>query len=68
MSTSSGRLGQQLKVGDRLRAVTHGSSDTVVSSITTTDDDDVLALGTDVATVLKLRIKQRLRVQLHHIC
>ena len=42
----------------------HGSTDTVVTSVTTTNDDDVLAFGGDVVTVLELRIKQGLRVEL----
>ena len=57
-------LGQQLEVCDGLRAVAHGGTDTVVARVATTNDDDVLALRVDVATVLQLRVEQRLGVEL----
>ena len=50
--TASWWLGQQLEVRDGLRTVTHRCTDAVVSGVTTSDDDDVLALCTNVAVVL----------------
>ncbi|GKT49344.1 uncharacterized protein ColSpa_09525 [Colletotrichum spaethianum] len=55
-------LGQELKVDDRLGSVADGGTDTVVTSVTTADDDDVLALGRDVGAVLKLGVEEGLGV------
>ena len=44
--------------------MTHGSTNTIVTSITTTNDNDILALGADVGAVLKLGVEQGLRVKL----
>ena len=38
--------------------MTHSSTDTVIASIATTDNDDVLALCIDVAAILQLRVEQ----------
>jgi len=52
-------LGQELKVDDRFGAMTHRGSNTVITSITTTNDNDVLALCTDVGgRILKVGIKE----------
>jgi hypothetical protein len=56
------RLREQLEVDDVLGTVTNGSTNAVVTSVTTTNDDDVLALGGDVCLVGKLGVEQRLRV------
>ncbi len=58
------RLGQQLKVRDGLRAVAHRGTDTVVTGVTTTDHDDILALRADVVAVLELGVEERLGVEL----
>jgi hypothetical protein len=42
----------------------HGRTDTIVSSIATTNDDNVLALGVNVAAVVKVRVEKRRSVQL----
>lgn len=57
-TATSRRLRQELEVGHRLGTVAHGSTDTIITSITTTNDDDVLALRVDVSAILQLRIKQ----------
>ncbi len=59
--------GQQLEIRNRLRAVAHRGSDTIVSSVTTSDHDHVFAFRVDVVTVLKLRVKERLRVELRRL-
>ena len=56
------RLRQQLEVDNVLGTVANRSTNAVVTSVTTTNDDDVLALGGDVCLVGKLRVEQRLRV------
>jgi len=48
-STLSRRLRKQLKVDNGLGTVTDGSTDTIVTSITTTNDNNVLVLGRDVS-------------------
>jgi hypothetical protein len=63
-------LRQKLEVGDRLGTVTERGSDTIVTSVTTTNNNNVLVLGSDVGFVAKLRVKQRLGVlvkELHSI-
>jgi hypothetical protein len=62
--SSRGRFRQQLKVGDGLGSVSHRSTDTIVTGITTTNDDDVFPFGVDVIAVFELGIQKRLRVQL----
>ena len=64
VSTAGWGFGQQLEIGHRLRTVAHRCSDTVVSSVTTTNDDDVLALGANVVVILQLRVEKRLCVHL----
>lgn len=44
--------------------MTHRSTNTVVPSVSTTDNNDVLALRVDIVAVLKLGVKERLRVHL----
>ena len=56
------RLGQQLEVDDALGTVANGSTNAVVTGVTTTNDDNVLALGRDVGVVGKLGVEQRLGV------
>lgn len=63
--TASWRLGQQLEVGDGLRAVTHRGSDAIVSGVTTANNNDILALCADVVVVLQLRVEKGFRV---HLC
>ena len=55
-------LGQELEVDDGLGAVTDGGTDAVVTGVTTTDDDDVLALSRDVGLVGELGVEERLCV------
>lgn len=64
--SASGRgwFGKEFEVDDGLRAVTHRSTDTIITCITTTDDDDILALGVDISAVLQLRVQEGLRVEL----
>lgn len=45
--------------------MTHGGTNTIITSITTTDDDDVFALGTDIAAVLQLGIEKCLCIELN---
>jgi hypothetical protein len=61
-STLRRRLRQQLEVDHVLGTVANGCTNAVVTSVTTTNDDDVLALGRDVRLVGKLGVEQRLRV------
>ncbi|KAI6759055.1 hypothetical protein HG531_013816 [Fusarium graminearum] len=64
------RLGQKLEVGDRLSTVTERGSDTIVTSVTTTNDNNVLVLGRDVSVVTKLGVEKRLGVlvkELHSV-
>lgn len=42
----------------------HGGAYTIVSSVTTPDDDDILALRVDVPAILQSRVEERSRVQL----
>jgi RNase P/RNase MRP subunit p30 len=44
--------------------MTHGRADTIITSITSADDDDILALCIDVSAVLKVRVEERFRVHL----
>jgi hypothetical protein len=60
----SRRPRQQLKVDDGLGTVTHGSADTIVACVTSTDDDDVFTLRVDVAAFFEFGIEERLGVQL----
>ena len=65
--TAGRRLWQKLKVHDRFGSVSHGGSDTVIPSVTTSNDDNVLAPRADVVSVLKLRIQQRFGVVLQEL-
>jgi hypothetical protein len=56
------RLRKQLEVDDVLGTVANGSTNAVVTSVTTTNHDNVLALGGDVGIVGKLGVKQGLGV------
>ena len=47
-ATTSRRLGKQLKVDNRLGTVAHGSADTVITSVTSANNNDILALRADV--------------------
>jgi hypothetical protein len=58
------RTRKQLEVGDRLGTVAHRGANAIIASISTSNNNDILALGVDVTTVLKLRVEKRLRVQL----
>jgi hypothetical protein len=62
VGTLGGRLGQKLEVGNGLGTMTERSTNTIVTSVTTTDDNNILALGGDVGVVRKLRVKERLGV------
>ena len=42
--------------------MTHGSTNTIVTSITTTNDNDVLVLSGNIGVVSKVGVEQRLRV------
>jgi hypothetical protein len=44
--------------------VSHGSTDTVVAGVATTNDDDVLSLSAYVGVVLEFRVQERFGVQL----
>ena len=61
-STLSWGLGQQLEVDDRLGAVANGSTNAVVTSITTSDDNNVLVLGRNVSIVSQFGVQERLGV------
>ena len=63
-ASSRGWFRKKLKVGYGFCTMTHGSTNTIVTSITTTNDNDILALGADVGAVLKLGVEQGLRVKL----
>lgn len=56
------RTRQELKVGDGSRTVSDTGTNAVVTSITTTNDNNILALGRDVRIVGVFGIKQRLGV------
>src|SRR5271166_1296974 len=43
-----GRLGQELELGDRARALAHGVADAVGAGVAAADHDDVLAAGADL--------------------
>jgi hypothetical protein len=55
-------LGKQLKVGNGLGTVTERSTNTIVTSITTTDDNNVLVLSGKVGVVSELGVQKRLGV------
>ena len=55
-------LREQFKVCNRFGAMTDGGSNTIVASITSSNDDDVLVLGRDILAIFEFRIKQRLCV------
>lgn len=57
-ATQRGRFWEQLEVGNRLGAVPHGRAYTVISRITTADDDNILALRIYVVIILELRIQK----------
>jgi hypothetical protein len=64
------RLRKKLEVGDGLGTVTERGSDTIVTSVTTTNDNNVLVLGSNVSVVTKLGVKERLGVlvkELHSV-
>ena len=64
---AGGRLGQELEVRDGLGPMSHGGTDTVVPSVTTSDNDNILALRADVVSVLELGIQQRLGIALQEL-
>lgn len=45
----------------------HGSADAIVTSITATDDDNILAFRVDVATFLEISVEKRLGIQLREV-
>ena len=55
-------LGHHLDLGHRLGSVTDGSSHTVITGITTADDDHVLTLGLHIFFIFKVRIQQALGI------
>lgn len=57
-ATQRGWFREQLEVGNRLGAVPHGRAYTVISRITPTDDDNILALRIYVVPIFKLRIQK----------
>lgn len=63
-SPCSRRLRQQFEICYRLGTVAHGCTNTVVSCISTANNNDILPSGIDVAAILKFRVEKRLRVQL----
>src|SRR5271170_6422377 len=68
--TSGGRALKKLEVHNGDRAMTDRRSDTIVSGITTTNDNDLLALCGDVVSILQIRVHQALGVlcqELHRI-
>lgn len=62
--TRNRRFRQQLKVRDRLGSVSHRSTNTVISSIASSDHDHVLAFRLDVISVLELGIEKRFGIEL----
>jgi hypothetical protein len=44
--------------------MTHRSTDAIIPSISSSDDDDILSFSVDVATILKFGVQESLRVQL----
>jgi hypothetical protein len=56
------RLGKQLEVGNGLGTVTDGSTNAIVTSITTTNDNNVLVLGGEVSSIGELGVEERLGV------
>jgi hypothetical protein len=44
--------------------MTHGSADTIITSISSADDDDVFTFGVDVPAFFELGVKESLGVQL----
>lgn len=57
-------FGKQFEIRDAACTVSHGRPNAIITSITTANDDHVLASGIDEVTVLKLGIHQRRCVQL----
>jgi hypothetical protein len=63
-ASRSWRSRQQLKVDHRLGTMTHGSANTIVTSISSADDDDVFTFGVDVPAFFELGVEESLGVQL----
>lgn len=57
-ATQRGWFREQLEVSNRLGAVPHGRAYTVISRITTADDDNILALCIYVVVIFELRIQK----------
>jgi len=55
---------QQLEVDDGFGAMTHRSTDAVIASVSSSNDDNILSFSIDIATILKFRVQESLRVQL----
>lgn len=45
----------------------HGCSNTIITSVTTANHDDIFSLGTDVGIVLQLRVQEGFGVELKEI-
>jgi hypothetical protein len=58
----SGRLRQEFKISDGLGTMTHCGPNTIITGVTTADDNDVFAFGTDIGVVLETRVYKRLGV------
>ena len=65
--TTGRRFGQKFEVRNRLGSMSHGRSNTVVSGVATSNNDNVLALRADVTSVLELRVQQRFGVALQEL-
>jgi hypothetical protein len=61
-STLGGRLRQQLEVDNRLGTMADRGTDTVITSVTTSNDNDVLVFGGDVCLVCELGVEEGLGV------
>lgn len=65
--TRCGRLWEELEIDDGLCAMSHRSTDTIVTRIASANDDNVLAMGVDVFAVLQARVLQGFGVLLQEV-
>lgn len=63
-ATRRGRLRKEFKVRDGLSTMPHSGANAVISSVSTSYNDDILALRADVLPVLQFRVKQRCSIEL----
>lgn len=63
-ATRRGRLRKEFKVRDGLSTMPHSGANAVISSVSTSNNDDILALRADVLPVLQFRVKQRCSIEL----